>query len=170
MPCQQRSYLLLRIKDGGGQTSTPFGIGMLEDYPKDAPEMLYPQHGQLIAEKQPTFRWEEFTSVYLGGAVDPWGYEIDLTFPYGDGFTVHPIPGDQTTLDYDNPAWIPSQPPDLLPGIYSLTVHSNRSVASGFGFEHHRTIEFVVVPAPGVFVLARIGVGCISWLRRRRTL
>lgn len=161
---------VVTIKDGGGQTSTPLGIGVLEDYPKDAPEMLYPQHGQLIDEKQPTFRWEEFTSVYLGEAVDPWAYEIELTFSYDDGFSAFPVPGDQTTLDYDNLAWSPSQPPDLLPGIYSSTVHSNHVVTSGFHFEHHRTIEFVVIPAPGAFVLAGIGVGFISWLRRHTSL
>ena len=138
---------VVTIEDGDGQTSAPFVIGVLEDYPKDAPEMLYPEHGRLIAEIQPTFRWEEFKSVYLGEPVESWAYEINLTFPNGDSFTVWPIPGDQTTLDYDNPDWMPSQPPIMLPGIYSLTVHSNHSVASGFGFQHHRTIQFGVLGA-----------------------
>ena len=34
----------------------------------------------------------------------------------------------------------------MLSGVYRLTVHSNHRVVSGFGFEHHRTIHFIVSP------------------------
>jgi hypothetical protein len=131
------------VEDASGQTSERV-IGVLKDFPKDAPELLFPQHLELITETQPTFSWEAFESVYTGEGVAPWGYEINLHFPNGDVFSVYPIAGSQTSLNYQNPDWDPSQPPNLLPGGYHLTVHSNHNVAPGFSFEHHRTIHFEV--------------------------
>ena len=110
--------------------------------------MLYPEDGQLITETQPTFRWEDFKSLYDGQPIDAGGYEINLTFPNGLTYTVCPISGDQITLDYINPHWTPSQPPAMLPGIYGVTLHSVHSVAPGFGFEHHGGIHFEVVEDP----------------------
>jgi hypothetical protein len=136
------------VQNGTGQTSDPFVIGVLEDYPKDAPEMLFPQHFGVTPDPQPRFEWEVFKSIYLGQPVDNQATAIDLRFPDGRFFTAWPIPGDQTTLDYLNQAWDPSQPPILSPGNYSVTIHSHHDVAPGFGFEHHRIIEFTVLPSP----------------------
>ncbi len=134
---------VVAVENAIGQASDPFVIGQLEDYPKDAPDMLYPQHQELIYEDQPTFGWEDFNSYYLGQPVESWAYEIDLLMPNEDYF-VWPILSDQTTLNYVNPDWDPAQPPPLQPGTYEVAVHSNHHVAPRFGFEHHRIISFDV--------------------------
>lgn len=136
----------ITIEDADGQLSDPFVIGNLEDYPKDASDLLFPEHQSSIANTQPDFNWEAFNSDYLGQPIAPWAYEIDLGFPNGDQYFVFPIDESQTTLNFENPDWNPSQPPALEPGVYSLIVHSNHQVIPGFNFEHHRSIHFEVVP------------------------
>lgn len=136
----------ITLEDANGQRSDPFVIGNLDDYPKDAPDILFPQHQSSITDRQPTFSWEAFSSSYLGQPIAPWAYEMDLGFPNGERYFAFPIAGDQTSMNYRTPLWDSSQPPDLERGLYDLTIHSNHQVAPGFNFEHHRTIHFEIVP------------------------
>lgn len=46
------------IKDANDQESNVFSIGKLEDYPKDAPELLFPTHRQMITETRHQRRGE----------------------------------------------------------------------------------------------------------------
>jgi len=137
---------VITIEDANGQISEPFVIGNLEDYPKDASDLLFPEHQSSIIDSQPIFNWEDFNSYYLGQPIAPWAYEINLVFPNNERYSAFPIANGQTTLDYENPYWDPGQLPALEPGLYRLAVHSNHRVAPGFNFEHHRSIQFEVVP------------------------
>lgn len=147
-------------------------IGELQDIPNDAPEMLYPRHQQAISESTPAFEWEAFLSDYLTASMPSLGYEINLRFP--DGSTVYTIytDGEQTSVSYFATEWDPTPPEPLAPGVYNLTIHSNHSVASGFGFEHHRYIQFEVVPEPSTIMLLTTGLSSIavySFRRRKKT-
>jgi len=131
--------------------SEAFYIGELGDIPEDAPEMLYPEHGQWITDTTPVFQWEAFESDYLDNLVDPWAYEIELTFPDGTYLNAFPIDGSQTSLDYLTADWGVLPPAELDYGPYVLVVHSNHSsVVEGFDFEHHRAIDFYVAVEIGI--------------------
>ncbi len=139
------------ITNDGSSWSNCFEIGELEDYPKGAPEMVYPQHGQII-QAQPTFQWEEFQSIYLGDPLPRYGYELNLTVS-DKSYNAWPISPEQTSLTYGDALWIPKLPA-FLPGTYSLTIHSVHNVSSGISFEHHRGIQFEVVPSSIATALA----------------
>ena len=126
--------------------SEPFHICELGDIPKDAPEVLYPEHGQSIVDTTPVFEWEVFLSDYLGGLVFPWAYEINIIFPDDTWLTAFPIDGDQTSLDYLTADWDSEEPPELGYGLYSLIIHSNHRITDGLAFQHHRIIDFYVAP------------------------
>lgn len=126
------------VSVNGGE---PYFIGELEDIPGGAPEMVYPESGATISDTDPTFKWEEFTSM----ETKPWAYQIDLEFPDGNTYTVFPIPGDITSLEYSTATWDPVIPEKLDEGQYTLTLHSNHLVNEAFNFEHHRTMNFNIV-------------------------
>jgi hypothetical protein len=152
--------------------SPPAYVGNLQDIPKDAPEMLYPQHQQVIADTTPTFEWEAFTSDYLGELVPSSGYELELSFP--DRTHLVTYVGDQTSLDYLTATWDIDPPERLPPGLYGVTLHSGHGVASSFTFEHHRRIRFEVapepIPEPSTTMLLTTGLGGIAayGFRRKR--
>jgi hypothetical protein len=66
----------------------------------------------------------------------------------------------------------------ILGGIYHLepsrhltgTLASGGSIDNDFYIGNDAKIELIPVPAPGALVLGSIGLGFVSWLRRRRTL
>ena len=145
----------VNIRDVEGRWSNPFELGALEDFPKTAPEILYPEHGKDIMEADPIFQWKVFQTLYLGTPVSPWAYELNLSFPNEARLDVWPIPKNQTSLKYSNMKCSvenvfcsenPPPPEQLISGTYLLTLHSDEQVASHFAFEEHRTVEFEVVP------------------------
>jgi PKD repeat protein len=141
---------VVSIQDTAGQVSNPFTIGNLNDHPKDAPDILYPQHESIIPETQPTFNWAPFESIYLGQPIENWGTQVSIAWGGGGGqlFRVWPIDPNQFSLDYVNPDWKPYQPPPLEPGYHHMHVHSHHDVAPGFTFEQTRRIAFYVNQSP----------------------
>ena len=133
----------ITIKDKNALQSEPYVIGELEDYPKDAPDFLYPKHGQSIKDRQPTFQWETFQSIYLGDYVNPNGHEFNLDFPDGSHYFGGSYPGDQTSVEFNHPNWDPSQPPSLSPGTYKAGITSFHQVTPNISFAQGRSIQFV---------------------------
>lgn len=140
----------------GADVEWTFDIGTLEDIPKDAPHMVFPTHLTLTTERTPTVSWEPFASDYLGSAVPAAVYELNLAPSDDEWFSfVYPIDPGTTSILYDYPRHPDGDqlPPEgLEPGVYNVTVHSGHDVAPGFGFEHHRNLQFVVYDPDGGFV------------------
>jgi hypothetical protein len=133
---------ILELYEDGGAPVCPYIIGDLEDIPQDAPSFTNPLHGEFIFDAQPTFEWQYFHSEYNGTFVDSDAYELNLTYPGVEEFTVYSDHIQNEVMYIDS--WEPYQPPPLVPGYYELTLHSNHNVDEPFGFEHHRSIWFAV--------------------------
>ncbi len=78
---------------------------------------------------------------------------------------------------------LPNQPPGTLGWVGKLDYYAGTPIAIGgtgtFGFvvTFFGSVEFYTaqvptgtIPAPGAILLGSIGIGCISWLRRRKSL
>lgn len=134
----------LSVTDRNGTTSPEYVVGLLEDYPHSAPQIVYPPNGEVIADTTPDFVWEPFLSEYDGLMLEPWAYELNFRVP-GDEYWVFPIDGSQTSVAFNDPAWEPGPVPELEPGGYSATLHSDHVIPpGGFHFEHHVDIVFEV--------------------------
>ncbi|MBN2031569.1 T9SS type A sorting domain-containing protein [bacterium] len=137
------AYEVAVIDENGDPITNVASIGLLEDYPKDAPEMIYPAHGQVISDLE-MFEWENFQSIYINNPFPITFYEFDLQFP-DHSFIEYTSGSDVTHLDYS--VLVESgAPPDLPEGTYFLgliTFHNN--IINNIAFAHSRRISFEVI-------------------------
>lgn len=135
------------VTDDHGETSEPYQVGALEDYPDDAPTLLYPGADELIEESEPTFRWEPYELVYGDRTELPEAYGIALWRDDHEwAREMIGIPGDLTSIDYRNDYWWPDQPEPLEPGIYQTEFWGGYQVEERIRVLSMRHATFYVPP------------------------
>jgi len=118
---------------------------------------------------QASFNFAVPSNVLNGGEEVDWEVRINGTwignFIIPEGFTGPVFP----TYSF--------APIASIAGAYKVAFVVTNEVPSGYGShsiaydgQYPHSVELSYIPAPGAILLGSIGVGVVSWLRRRRTL
>lgn len=96
-----------------------------------------------------------FEGAYLSG--------YDITEVHFEGYLDGNLVGTSSAL-------LPSSTPTFLAANFGSPVDYVNVVSTSYDFFALDDVTFQQVPAPGALLLGSLGLGCVSWLRRRRTL
>ena len=96
-----------------------------------------------------------FQGAYISG--------YDLTTVHFEGYLGAVLVGISPTL-------VPSSTPTFLAANFGGPVDYVSLVSTDFNYFAMDDVTFQAIPAPGAILLGSIGMGIVSWLRRRKTL
>jgi hypothetical protein len=124
---------------------------------------MYTDYGQITVDMsfyEGIFAWgADFYGASTGELLD-----LDLILEVGGTLTTIPVPVNDGFFGF-----VISGPTENIGSIIFASRNETVGVGGeGFGLDNVRGAT--VIPAPGAILLGSIGVGVVSWLRRRRTL